>query len=183
MGPESESLDVSRADESENALVRIYSGLPGNAGGSESRCSAQLVRPNARTQNSYVKSADEMFGVEEEEAFNDAVEKGYFEGYEPETEEYNEAIARREAKGPYFNNLDHGQLRRNGKLVNDGGYRDGVLVDVDLEEEEYGAFTSEQLEFARRVANNLGVEPRILSRPAAVPAGDVQEEGGLTDKE
>ena len=82
--PDSESVDVPRANASENAVVRIHSGLPGNASGSESRCSGQPVRPNARTPNSYVKSAEEMFGVEEEEAFNDAVEKGYFEGSELE---------------------------------------------------------------------------------------------------
>ena len=91
-------------------------------------------------------------------------------------EDLSEAQFRRMLRGPYTTDAD-GRLKRNGDLVDDGGYRGGVLVDVDLEEDEYGVMTDADYETAMRVANHFGVEPRILRSKLKTRPGDVPEEG------
>ena len=64
-------------------------------------------------------------------------------------------MRRREYEHPYGMNTEGRLYRYNperevDEMVNDGGYRDGVLIDRDLEEEEFGAFTEEQYDTARR---------------------------------
>ena len=74
----------------------------------------------------------------------------------------NEVQRRRMLRFPYSADRD-GRFTKNGKLVNDGGYRDGILVDAELEEEEYGPMTDADYEVSTRVADHFGVEPRILN--------------------
>ena len=63
--------------------------------------------------------------------------------------------------------------------MDDGGYREGILVDVDLEENMYGPFSEADLAHARRVADMRGVEPRILRRGSTKPTGEVQTDESL----
>ena len=128
--------------------------------------------------------ANGVFGVERRVSLEEA--KEFLE--ESEEEGPDSAVRRKECRDPYGMDSEDRFYRYNAEkeideMVNDGGYRDGVLVDRGPEEEEFGAFTGKQLAAARRLADRLCIEPRILGAPQHFgKSGEIREDGPM-DKE